>query len=120
MSDLKPVNATETKDLEETLKRCPDGTLDALIQYRNEGDLDALSTFLVGCIKRHTDQEYQACLDSGDESISFIDDLGVDSMAMMEVVMMVEECLGIRLENKDLMQIQTIGDLNGYIKKQVA
>ena len=119
MSELKPIDASEAEDLEETLKRCPDGTLEALIQYRNEGDMDALKTFLIGCIKRHTDEEYQDCLDSGDESVSFIDDLGVDSMTMMEVVMMVEECLGIRLENEDLMKVRTVGDLNAYIKKQV-
>ena len=119
MSELKPIDQSDIENLEEVLKRCPDGTMYALLRYRNEGDLDALSTFLLGCIKRHTDEEYQSCLDSGDPSVSFVEDLGVDSMTMMEVVMMVEECLDVRLDNQDLMNIRTIGDLNAYIQKLV-
>ena len=119
MPDLKPIESTELKTLEETLKRCPEGTLDALVRYRGEGRFEDLSLFLTGCIKRHTDEEYQEVLDSGDENVSFVDDLGIDSMAMMEVVMMVEECLHVRLDNQDLMNIRTVGDLNAYIKNLV-
>lgn len=117
MIELKPVNESEIENLKETLKRCPEGTLEALLQYRGSGDLAALNLFLLGCIRRHTDEEYQACLEQANESVSFIDDLGIDSMTMMEVVMMVEECLEVQIDNQDLMNMRTIGDLNNYIKK---
>lgn len=119
MSEFKPVSESEGEQLQDTLKRCPEGTFEALLEYRSSGNLDALSTFLIGCIKRHTDEEYESCLDTGSDSVSFIDDLGIDSMTMMEVVMMVEECLLIQIDNQDLMNLQTIGDLNNYIKKVV-
>lgn len=117
MSEIKPVSESEQENLKDTLKRCPEGTFEALLEYRSSGSFEALSTFLVGCIKRHTDEEYQACLDEGSDTVSFIDDLGIDSMTMMEVVMMVEECLQIHIDNQDLMNLQTIGDLNTFIKK---
>jgi 3-hydroxyacyl-[acyl-carrier-protein] dehydratase len=117
MREFKPVSASEGENLKETLKRCPDGTLEALLEYRADGNLESLSAFLIGCIKRHTDEEYQSCLDEGGDTVSFIDDLGIDSMTMMEIVMMVEECLEIQIDNQDLMNLQTIGDLNTYIKK---
>jgi 3-hydroxyacyl-[acyl-carrier-protein] dehydratase len=117
MADSKTIDQSEIENLKETLKRCPEGTLEALLRYRSEGDLDALKTFLFGCIRRHTDEEYHAALDSGNEKISFIDDLGLDSMTIMEIVMMVEECLEIRFDNDKLMQMETLSDLNKYIKK---
>ncbi len=117
MREFKAVSGSELENLKETLKRCPEGTIEALLNYRAHGDFESLSVFLVGCIKRHTDEEYQACLDEERDTVSFIDDLGIDSMTMMEVVMMVEECLDIQIDNQDLMNLQTIGELNTYIKR---
>lgn len=117
MSDQKTIDESELNEIKETLKRCPEGTLAALLLYKQNGDVDALKTFLFGCIRRHTDEEYHHVLDSGSDKISFVDDLGLDSMTIMEIVMMVEECLGVRFDNDKLMQMETLSDLNKYIKK---
>ena len=117
MNEHKTVTDEEMEDFEETLKRCPDGTLNALLQYRETKDLDALNTFLLGCIKRHTDKEYYDLLDEGRPDLSFIDDLGIDSMTMMEIVMMVESCLDVQIDNQELMNMRTLGDLNDYLLK---
>ena len=101
----------------ETLKRCPEGTFDALLRYRETGSVDPLNTFLIGCIVRHTEPEYHALLEGENSEVSFIDDLGIDSMTMMEIVMMAEECLEIQIDNEDLMNISTIGELNSYLTK---
>ena len=79
-----------------------------------------MEQFIVGVLKRHIEPEFEALLDGERSELSFVDDLGIDSMTMMEVVIMVEECLGIRLENQALMQIQTFRDLDDYIKTQLA
>ncbi len=119
MSEYKPVTDSERENLRQTLKRCPEGTLESLITFRETGNFDALNTFLLGCIERHTEDEYHALLKEGRADISFIDDLGIDSMTMMEIVMMVEECLEIQIDNQDLMSVRTLGDLNTFIKKSL-
>lgn len=119
MSEFKTVTQDEKDIFKETLKRCPAGTFEALIRYRESGSIEDLNVFLLGCIKRHTDKEYHELLDKGDDAVSFIDDLGIDSMTMMEIVMMVEECLGVQIENQDLMNVRTLGDLNGYLLQSV-
>jgi 3-hydroxyacyl-[acyl-carrier-protein] dehydratase len=119
MSEYKPVTENDLENFKELLKRCPDGTLEALIIFRETGDKTALNTFLVGCIKRHTEDEYHVLLDEGQATVSFIDDLGIDSMTMMEIVMMVEECLEIQIENQDLMTVRNLGDLNTFIQKSL-
>lgn len=119
MSLDKQITADEIENFRDTLKRCPAGTLDALIDFRNNGGKAALDGFLIGVLKRHVEPEYRDLLDGELAKLSFIDDLGIDSMTMMEVVMMVEECLVIRMENQDLMNIRTYGDLDGYIATQL-
>jgi 3-hydroxyacyl-[acyl-carrier-protein] dehydratase len=101
------------KDL---LKRCPEGTLEALLLFLEKNDLSALDVFIVGVLKHHIEPEYEELLDGDRDALSFIDDLGIDSMSMIEIVMVVEECLGINLDNQDLVKIQTYSDLETYIR----
>lgn len=46
-----------------------------------------------------------------------ISKLGLDSVAVMELVSYVEEKLNIRLPDEDLAKVQTIGDLGGLVKR---
>lgn len=115
MSENKPIDEEDLEDIKETLKRCPEGTLESLVEFRSTGSKEALHEFLVGVLKRHVEPEYESLLDSEHLALSFNDDLGIDSMTMMEIVMMVEECLGIHIENEKLMEIETYSDLDKYI-----
>ena len=117
MSELKPIEEDELEDIKESLKRCQEGTFESLVEFRSTGNHEALHNFLVGVLKRHVEPEYASLLDNENLTVSFADDLGIDSMTMMEVVMMVEESLGIHIENEQLMEIQNYGDLDRYISE---
>ena len=51
------------------------------------------------------------------ESASFIDDLGADSLDLVELVMAFEEELGIEIEDEVQENIRTVGDAVTEIKK---
>ena len=51
------------------------------------------------------------------EETSFMDDLGVDSLDLLELVMAFEEEYNIELNPEELEGIQTVGDVMDYIKK---
>ncbi len=51
-----------------------------------------------------------------DES-AFIDDLGADSLAIVELVLAFEEQFEIDIPDEDTEQIRTVGDAVTYIKK---
>lgn len=51
------------------------------------------------------------------EETSFKDDLGVDSLDLLELVMAFEEEYSIELDPEELEGIQTVGDIVEYIKK---
>lgn len=48
----------------------------------------------------------------------FIDDLGADSLDMVELVMAFEEELGIKIEDEDAETIKTVGDAVKYIESK--
>ena len=50
---------------------------------------------------------------------SFIDDLGADSLDIVELVMAMEEAFDIEIPDDDAEKLQTIGDAMSYVKERM-
>jgi acyl carrier protein len=50
---------------------------------------------------------------------SFIDDLGADSLDIVELVMTLEETFDIEIPDDEAEKMQTIGDAIGYLKARM-
>lgn len=50
---------------------------------------------------------------------SFVDDLDVDSLSMVEVVMLVEERWNVKISDDDLKKLKTVGDAVSYIENNL-
>lgn len=50
---------------------------------------------------------------------SFIDDLGADSLDIVELVMAIEEEFDIEIPDSDAEKVVTVGDVVDYIKENV-
>ena len=51
---------------------------------------------------------------------SFVEDLDVDSLAMVEVAMAVEEKFNAKIPDDQLAELRTVGDAMNYIKEHSA
>lgn len=49
------------------------------------------------------------------EDATFVDDLGADSLDIVELVMALEESFGISIPDEDAENIKTVGDAVAYI-----
>ena len=52
-----------------------------------------------------------------DEKARFIDDLGADSLDLVELVMRFEEEFGIEIPDEDAEKIQSVGDAYSYVEQ---
>ncbi len=52
------------------------------------------------------------------EEAAIIDDLGADSLAIVELVLAFEEQFGIDIPDEDTEKIRTVGDAINYIKSR--
>ncbi|MEE2679320.1 MAG: acyl carrier protein [Myxococcota bacterium] len=50
---------------------------------------------------------------------SFVDDLGADSLDIVELVMAMEETFDVEIPDDDAEKIQTIGDAISYLKERL-
>lgn len=103
------------QELREQLKRCSAETVDAAVRYRATGNPDGVGVVVIGLLERFLDPEVRPRLRAGGDSLRIFDDLGIDSLTMVEVVMLVEEVLQIKINNEELRDLRTVGDVKTYI-----
>ena len=55
-----------------------------------------------------------------DATASFVDDLGADSLDIVELVMAFEEAFDIDIPDEDAEKLRTVGDALGYLQGKVS
>ncbi|GAA4818276.1 MULTISPECIES: meromycolate extension acyl carrier protein AcpM [Tomitella] len=48
---------------------------------------------------------------------SFVDDLDIDSLSMVEIAVQTEDKYGVKVPDEDLANLRTVGDIVEYIQK---
>lgn len=105
--------------LREALKRCSPATYYAACKFRASADPADLAVVIHGVIERFTERDLRAKLASPSGPLRLREDLGLDSLTMMEVVMLAEEVLGISVNNEELTHLRTLADVQAFIARKV-
>lgn len=102
-------------ELRDLLKRCPAGTFEAALAFREEQDVSKIETIVLGIIDRHLEPEQREILAKSDDSLRMYEDLGMDSLTMLEIVMLIEQTLKVSIDNEELRDLRTLGDVKVYL-----
>lgn len=108
-------SASDEQNLKESLKRCSRETVDAALSYRKEGNTEVIPVIILGIIERFLEPDIRPRLIGGGDNLRILDDLGVDSLTMVEIIMLVEETLNISIDNNELRDLRTVGDIKVFI-----
>ncbi|PAW65715.1 MAG: hypothetical protein B9S34_10105 [Opitutia bacterium Tous-C1TDCM] len=114
-STLKPFSPEDEGTLREALKRCSPSTFEAAIQYRKTGNAEHVPAVVIGVIERFVEPDLRIKLKDADDDLRLIEDLGIDSLTMMEIVILVEEVLQLSINNDELRNLRTVGDVKTFI-----
>ncbi|MBI4025340.1 MAG: FabA-like domain protein [Verrucomicrobia bacterium] len=111
----------QTTEITKTLKRCSPETIEAVFRFRNEQDFQALQTAICGIIERFLPAHSSPTnLIAVPDETRLMEDLGLDSLTMLEMVFVIEEALGVHIENDELRQLRTIGRVKRFIADKIA
>jgi 3-hydroxyacyl-[acyl-carrier-protein] dehydratase len=105
--------------LHETLKRCSPATYYAACKFRDTGDCADLRTVIVGVVERFVDREARPKLRAPSDALRLREDLGIDSLTMMEIIMIAEEVLRISVANDELTHLKTLGDVQRFVESKL-
>jgi 3-hydroxyacyl-[acyl-carrier-protein] dehydratase len=115
----RPTAQEEEALLRESLKRCSASTFEAASQFRKTKNTEHLPAIILGIIERFVEPDLRAKLRDPDDDLRLIEDLGIDSLTMMEIVILVEEVLQMSINNEELRHLRTIGDVKQFIECKV-
>ena len=114
-ASARPPGPDGDPELHELLKRCSPATCEAAARFRQTGDPAWLPAIIVGVIEHHVEPDLRAKLREPDDSLRLIEDLGLDSLTMIEIVMLAEDVLGITIRNDELAGLRTLGEVKQLI-----
>ncbi|WP_438479583.1 phosphopantetheine-binding protein [Oleiharenicola lentus] len=116
---LKPFTADDDVNLRESLKRCSAATYEAAAQFRKTGNTEHLPAIVLGVLERYVEPDLRGKLKDADDDLRVIEDLGIDSLTMMEIVILIEDVLQMTINNEELRLLRTVGDVKTFIECKV-
>lgn len=107
---------TAEAELRETLKRCSPSTYAAALEFRRSGDLAQLPTIVRGVIERYVEPDLRGKFQLADPTVRLCEDLGLDSLTMMEIVLLVEDVFPISITHEELRHLRTLGEVQHFME----
>jgi acyl carrier protein len=103
------------------LARYPVEARDAYERFRTTGDVEALSLVILAAVR-----DFMPKRNLGASNIELrgemklMEDLGYDSLAVAETVFFFEDLFKVRIQNTELLSVNTIGELQKFVMQKLA
>jgi 3-hydroxyacyl-[acyl-carrier-protein] dehydratase len=116
---IAPLPQDDTQ-LRETLRYCAPSTYEAARLFRATARAEYVAPILHGILQHYMEPDLRAQLRVPADSLRLQEDLGLDSLTMMEIVIRLEDVLQISIRDDELRQIRTVGEVRALIERTVA
>jgi acyl carrier protein len=75
---------------------------------------------VIGIIERFVEPERRGKLENAPDTLVVAEELGLDSLTMVEVVLAVEDATGATVGDDEVQKLRTLGDIKNFIKSKVS
>ena len=107
------------QSLRDALKRCRPAVLTAALTYRHNRDAALLPVIISGVIERFVEPDLRPRLTNPHDDLRLADDLGLDSLTMMEIVLLTEDVFHINISTEELRHLCTLGQIKTFVSCKV-
>jgi hypothetical protein len=105
--------------LRATLKFCSPATYAAARHFLRTRDTARLPVIITGMVERYVEGRLQSRLQMGSHALRLREDLGLDSLSMMEFVVLADEVLQVTLSDAELSDLRTLGDVQSVFHRKL-
>jgi acyl carrier protein len=113
---ITPAEAKKRAD--ESLVGFPPRIITAYHSFAETGNPANLDVVVLGVLHFYLAKKPPEPLDSFPGTTRLVEDLGCDSLTMMDTVFMVESLFDTNLDDAELARISTLDDLRNYLRRQ--
>lgn len=107
-------DTSDSGDSFQLLNRCSPKAREAAHRYRENQAPDAVKTIVREVISHYVAEDQMASMKKRSATIRLREDLGLDSLSLIEICMTLEEVFGITLTEAELRELHTVGDVNRF------
>jgi acyl carrier protein len=102
-----------------TLDGFPPEVVESYLAYAENGDPDLLNTVVLGVLQFYLANPPAEALVAMPGSTRLVEDLGCDSLTMVDMVFLSESLFGIKLADDELAKVVTLDDLKHHFQRHV-
>lgn len=107
------------EEVSETMRRCPQSSIDAALRFQTERDPALAPAIVMGIIERFAEPHIREKVRAADDATRLFDDLGIDSLMMVEIVMTIEQVMQVSAPDEELRTLRTLGDVKKYMDAKI-
>src|SRR4051812_8641235 len=111
----KPFAPEDEAALREALKRCSPSAFESAVQFCKNGNGEHVPGGVIGIIERVVETRLRVKLKEAGDDLRVIEGFGNDFLTMMEIVILVEDVLQMSINNDELRNLRTVGDVKTFI-----
>jgi acyl carrier protein len=89
-------------------------------RFKAGGDTADLDAVVVAMLKDYAPRRSASAVRDAGGGMRLVDDLGLDSLAVTEMVFFAEDLFGISITNQEIAEVRTVDDLRLFIRQKVA
>ena len=101
------------------MRRCNPQAIEAAIQFQTSKDPALAPVIVMGIIERYVEPQNRDKVRTAVDETRLYEDLGVDSLMMVEIVMAIEETLQVTAPDEELRGLRSVGDVKKYLDAKV-
>lgn len=110
-----------TRRVNDPLAKFPQNVRDAYALYKSSGNTNAIDIVVLAVVrdfipKHHAPPAGQPL----PENARLMADLGYDSLAIAETVFFFEDLFDVKISNKEIMGVSTVGELRAFVRGKLA
>lgn len=113
-------NSAATTDPETRVRHLPKAAQAAFRKFRASGDVSVLDPLIFAILENYAPRKPQSPLSEFPGGTLLVDELGFDSLAIIEVVFFTEELFEITIANEEILLVRSIDDLRAFIRAKVS
>jgi acyl carrier protein len=112
-------NPRSAAEREDRIKHLPAEARAAFQAFEASGDPGQLDPVILAILEDFIPRSPAAPLAQLPGDTRLIEDLGFDSLAITEVVFFAEDLFAITITNEEIIQVRTLDDLRGFIRRKI-